>query len=229
MNMAHLLHIIPSWFLGLNTCFELLFFILTLVIALYAFKIYRISDQRESRNFASAFLFLSVSYIVLVIINYLFLSIISGNLMSLEIDDLLGLKNIAIFAYMAFFILGFVTLFYTTLKIRNIRIYSVLLLLSAILITLSSDKSLAIYLLSSIFLILVGYHYFREYFRLKNKNTLFVAIGILFIFISNILMGFVGSYILPDLYVSSRIFETIGYAFIITSLIKVLKNGKKKK
>jgi hypothetical protein len=38
-----------------------------------------------------------------------------------------------------------------------------------------------------------------------------------------------GNYTLPNLYVISSFLEIAGYIFIVSSLIKVLKNGKKTK
>ena len=223
------LHIIPAWFLGLNTTFEIIFVIFTALIAFYSFKIYRISRQRESRIFGLSFLFLSLSYASIIVANILFLCILRGGFCTIEIGDIISLKNLFVLLYLSFLVLGFITLFYTTLKSKNTRLYFLLLFLSLTSIFYSADRSLSIYFISSLFLLLIGIHYFKQYSLIKNKNTLYVAIGISLIFISNVLMGFVGNYTLPNLYVISSFLEIAGYIFIVSSLIKVLKNGKKTK
>jgi hypothetical protein len=153
----------------------------------------------------------------------------TGELRVLDFYKFIDIKNIGVSLYIGFFILGFISLLYATLKLKSIRIYIALLVITALAIRFSCFKSLTIYLITSLFLVLISYHYFREYFRFKNENTLLVGIAMLFLLISNVLMSFVGNYIQPNLYVISRLIELLAYALIITSLYKIVKNGKKKK
>jgi hypothetical protein len=209
--------------------FEMIFVLFTASIAIYSLRIYKLSEQRESRNFGLAFAFLSISYFLLIVINSLFLSVTSGNMRTMDLDEIMGLRNFAVFSHFLFLTLGFITLFYTTLKAKHERVYAILLTLCIAAIYFSCNRALIIYLVSSIFLAFISYHYLKEYRDNKNGRTLLVGLGMLLIFISNILMGFVGNYSLSNLYVLSRVLEIIAYSLIFTSLIKVFKNGKKKK
>ena len=223
------LYILPQWFFKLNIIFEIIFFLCTAIIAIYSFKIYKLSEQKQIRNFAFAFSFLSLSYFILSLLNSSFLYIMTGELRVLDFYKFIDIKNIGVSLYIGFFILGFISLLYATLKLKSIRIYIALLVITALAIRFSCFKSLTIYLITSLFLILITFHYFREYIRFKNENTLLVGIAMLFLLISNVLMSFVGNYIQPNLYVISRLIELLAYALIITSLYKIVKNGKKKK
>ena len=223
------LHIIPNWFLGLNTGFEILFFIFTALIAFYAFRVYKLSDQKESRNFGLAFAFLSLSYLTIIFLNTLFLSIIHGNFRSLDFDDFMGLKNIGVLIYVVSAILGFITLFYTTLRSGSKSLYVTLLTLSLLAIGFSRDQSLMIYFISSLFLIMITLFYFKSYSLTKNKTTYYMALAMAFLFLSNLLMAFVGNYFLPNIYVLSVLLEIASYSLIIFSLTRIIKNGKKKK
>jgi len=223
------IHIIPSWFLGLNIALEILFAIVTGVIAYYAFKIYRISDQRELKLFGASFTFLSVSYIFLTLINLLFLSVTQGNIHSLNVDRIIDLKDVFVGLFVFSFLLGFVTLFYTTLKIESGRVYTLLAILFIVAINYTADKSFMIYFLASIFLLFINYHYFREYYLKKNKNTLLTFIGMTFLLASNISLIVEANYFIPTMYVVSNALEFVGYGFIIASFVNALKNGKKKK
>lgn len=223
------LYILPQWFLKLNVVFEIIFFLCTAIIALYSFRIYKLSEQKQTRNFAFAFSFLSLSYLILALLNSTFLSIMTGELRVLDFNKLLDIKNIAVCLYIGFFMMGFISLLYATLKLKSQRIYLALLVLAALAIRLSCQKSLTIYLITSLFLVLISFHYFREYIKFKNENTLLIGTAMSFLLISNVLMSFVGNYIQPNLYVISRLLEFLAYALIITSLYKIIKNGKKKK
>lgn len=223
------LHIIPSWFFGYNIFLEVVFAIFTGVVAFYAFKIYRLSYQRESKLFGASFTFLSVSYIIMALINILFLTVSQGNSLALNIERIIDLKNVLVGLFVFSFLLGFVTLFYTTLKIESGRVYSILAILFIISINYSYDKSLTIYFLSSVFLLFINYHYFREYFIKKHKSALLTFLGMTFLLASNLSLILEANYFLPSMYVLSNILELIGYGLIILSLLHVLKNGKKKK
>jgi hypothetical protein len=223
------LHLIPSWFLSFHIAFEIIFLLATAIIASYSFKIYTVSGQKQSRNFAFAFLFLSLSYLALIFINSLFLSAISGNLRSLDLDDIMGLKNMAVFFYLTFSILGFLTFYYTTSKCKSPMTYLLLGLLSLVSIHYSCEKSVLVYLIPVIFLIFISYQYFKEYYNTKNKYTLILGIAASLLLLSNLSLGFTARYFLPNLYVLAHFMELAAYSFIIYTLIKVLNYGKKKK
>ena len=221
------LHLIPGWFVGLNILLKIILLIFTGVIAYYSLKIYRLSNQKELKFFGLAFSFLSISYFITVWINIFFLSIAGSNIRALDIDDIIGIKNLAVALYILFYMLSFITLFYITLKSKNLKIYALLIFLSIIAITFSYDKSLMLYLIPSIFLILVTYYYITQYLASKNKNTLLVSIAMAVLLVSNLCMISIPNCILPSRYVFSAFLEIIAYSLIVFSLFKILKNGKK--
>ena len=58
------LFLIPKWFFGYGVAFELIFAIITLAVALYSFKVYKLSNQNQPKLFGIAFLFFSISYFI---------------------------------------------------------------------------------------------------------------------------------------------------------------------
>lgn len=223
------LHLIPTWFLGLDLTFEILFCLFTALIAAYSFKIYKISEQKESKNFALAFTFLSLSYLVLIFLNSWFLSIITGNVRILDIDDFIGMKNLLVLSYTTFLILGFVTLFCTTLKAKSPSIFIALVSISLFSIFSTCNKSLIMFAIPSLLLLFITFFYFKEYRETKNNNTLLFGIAMLLLLASNIYMTFVGDYSSSNCYVISRFLEMAAYIIIILDLFSIIKNGKKKK
>ena len=224
-----ILHVMPGWFLSTNIFFECLFFIFTIAIAIYSLRIYKITYQRESKLFGLAFLSIALSRLALVFVNLFFISLSKGGLRVLEFEDIIGIKDLAVTAYVSFFILGLITLVYLSLKSKNPKYYFLLIILSAIALLFSINKSFLIYALASIFLLIISSYYVRDFRKTKNKNTLFVAIGFILLFISSLLLAIVADYLLAQVYVVAYIFEIVGYVFIFSSLINILKNGKKTK
>ena len=104
------LYFVPEWFFGYNIFLEIIFFLITMVVASYSFKVYRASSERNSKLFSLAFILIALSYFTLAILNLIFLSVIRGELRVLSLDEFTTLKNLAIYSYIALFILGFATL-----------------------------------------------------------------------------------------------------------------------
>lgn len=223
------LHLIPNWFVNFHIIFQILFFAATALIAFYAFKVYELSKQKESRTLGFGFSFLSASYLVLAVINMIFVSVLTSTTRVVEIEDIMGLRNFAIYLYIGLNILGFITLFYTILKIKSKEIYLSLILLSAITMILTPSKTLGMYIITSLFLILITFSYFREYTRTKNRNTFFISVGMLFILMSSIGLGLSTNFILPEVYVISHLLMIVGYSSIIYSLVRIINHGQKKK
>jgi hypothetical protein len=69
----------PQWFLGYDTFFELLFFLITGLIGWYTFRIYQMSKERKFLWFSIGFLAIAGGYLVNAYANYY----IMGNLMAI--------------------------------------------------------------------------------------------------------------------------------------------------
>ena len=208
------LHFIPAWFLGFNIAFEMVFMLAAALVALYSYRIYKISSQKEIKLFGISFGLLSASYFVSSIISLFFVSALEGNIL-------------AIASYVVLLVLGYITLLYTTLKVGRKRVYGLLIALAFTAINFSFNKVFMIYFVSSLSLLFVNYHYYMEFIKRKNTNVFLTFWGMFFLFISNVIFLVQASS--SATYVISHIAELIGYCFIVASLLRVIKNGKKKK
>jgi hypothetical protein len=222
-------HIIPAGFIGFNILFNIIFALFTAIIAAYSMRIYWLSKEKESKNFGLSFIFLSASYIFLFLLNTIFLSAISGDLRRLDFEDIMGIKNTLVMLYSISFILGFSTLFYTTTKIKSTTLYILLTLLSVIALGFSSDRSLVLYSIASIFLALIVIFYIKVYACNRNNNTLIFGISMFLLLISNIFMILSGDYFMPSAYVIAVLIALAAYGIIFICLLKIINHGKKKK
>jgi hypothetical protein len=60
----------PKWFYGYDIVFEIFSIIVTLLVFLYAHKIYKFSKKPEHRYFAIAFLMIAVSFVFKILTNF---------------------------------------------------------------------------------------------------------------------------------------------------------------
>ena len=61
----------PEWFFGYDVALELSFAVITLLVCFYAWKISQVTQERNIRLFSLAFLFISLSYIIQTILNFI--------------------------------------------------------------------------------------------------------------------------------------------------------------
>jgi hypothetical protein len=213
---------VPPWFAGVDGIVQLVVAIITLILGLYAFKIYRLSGRRRSLHFGLGFLFISISYLVWAVLNMAVLSNISRLLCKethICIIDIL--IDTSIYIYMLLFITGLLLLTYSTLK-RKSRETHILLFVIIILVLFFSKKVLFFfYLLSTILLLYLVLHYIRDYFVHRNPKVLIVGSAFLLLSFANLqfLFGLTDGFN----YTIGNIFTLAAFLLIILSFIFVLK------
>ena len=146
--------IVPPWFLGYNIILEAIFALVTLIVSRYAFKIHRLTEQRQLRLFGTAFLAISISYFIQSFLNLAILSNLTEKICHMvKAENINTLNLIGIYTYVIFFSFGLLMLFYMTLKIKDIRIFSFLLIVVLSAIFVSINVLFMFYLISSIILL----------------------------------------------------------------------------
>ena len=156
------LSFVPNWFLGYGLIFELAFAVITLAVSLYSFRIYKLSGQKQSKLFGTAFLLFSLSYFIQLFINIGIIFELNEVMTLLEFQDILTLNSLAIFSHMVFFTLGLVTLAYMILNLKNKWVYIGFMALSMLFIFFSADRISFFYVLSSLLLIVISVYYLKR-------------------------------------------------------------------
>lgn len=214
------LYLIPEWFFGYTIVLGLIFTIITLAVGIYALKIYRLSAQKQSKNFGIGFILISIAYFIQTILNIILfsrlyiekvISIVSFNLWS----------NIGLYLYALFFLAGLITVVYVTLGVNSFRVYSLLfiLLIGSLLIT--PFKLNTFHIFSSILLIYIVGHYLINYFRNRHGKNLIVLIAFIFLLLSNINLIF--SLNEGLFYVAGDILSLAAYLLILINLILIAR------
>ena len=207
---------------------ELIFAFITLIVALYAFKVYKISGQPQSKLFSIAFIFFSISYFMQSLLNFVIISKFENSAYDvMNIHKILVLNSWGIYLHMVFFLIGLITLVYMTLKINSPKTYLLILLISFFSLVVSLNKLYWFYFLSSFLLIFIVIHYTLNFSKHRQVKTLLVLSAFIFLLFGHIHFIFAVNHAL--FYALGHVFELIAYIFILINLILVLKNGKKKR
>jgi len=218
-----------SWFSGYDIWLEILFAVVTLAIAFYSLKIYRLCGQRESKLFGISFLLVSISYSLWAILNIFALSTFLSAQNYLNFENILKigyLMGLGIYAHIIFFLAGMVTLAYMTLRIKNAKVYWLLMALTLITALLIEEKYLVLYFISSILLFFISYGYFEDYQIHKNHKLLLSLFAFIFLFLGR--FDFVFSSNKYIFYVVGHLFELVAYLLLLISLIGVMRCKPKK-
>lgn len=219
---------IPQWFFGINIILDFIFALAAAIVAIYAFKIYKISDQREPKLLGTAFTLMSISYIILIYINLFFVSILEDNKI-ISLQDFNSINNLAVYAHILIFALGLLTLLFATFKNKDKSQYTLIIVISLAAIIFSINKAEVSYILSSIFLAYICIHYAQIYLQKKNFNSALIFTGLIFLLASKLTLAIQIIENIRYNYVISHILELISYVFIIISLSRIIKHGQKKK
>lgn len=219
-----LIHLVPNWFLRFDIGLEILFAIVTFVVAYYSYKIYKLSDQEESRILSFAFLSISISYLIKAVVNLLIISDVDDKISNVSFANINTLQNVGAFAnsaYIVLFTFGLVLLAYMTFKIRSLRALSLLLATNVFVIFLSQNWILSFYLLSSLLTIYISAHYYLEYIKKNNYKNLALFFAFIFLFFSGIIFIFSKVYYIS--YVIGHLLELGSYLIILLILISAIR------
>jgi hypothetical protein len=222
------LFLTPEWFFAYSIIFELFFTVTTLLISFYAFKVYRLTDQREAKLFSVAFFSIAISYIVQIILNIIIMGKFEENVVSwINLQSIFLLQLFGLYAHALFYIIGLTILSYITLKIHNHRIFMLLVVLILVSVFFSINKLFMFYLLSSILLLFTVMYYFVRYIQKRKANTLLVLISMIFLLLGTIHVMFSvnnGIY-----YVIGNILEFVAYLVLLINMLIIFQHGKKKR
>lgn len=216
------LFLVPRWFFGYDIAFELAFAIISLLVSIYAFKIYKLTENRQIRLFGIAFMLFSISYFLQSILNYAILQQLSDRLCYVfHMCNVPTLNFIGIYIHFIFFLSGLITLNYITLKIKSKKTFSMILIIITLSVISSANKIYLFYLISSILLIYIVWHYLKNFLKNKKFKNLIVLIAFVFLLFGNIHFIFSVNHSL--FYVLGHALELIAYLLILLNLILILR------
>ncbi len=212
----------PSWFFGYDIALEMIFAVISILIASFALKIYRKTDQRQIKLFSAAFLSIGISYIIESILNYLIISNANESICrAVNIESIELFNALAAYVHMFFMTVGLVLLVYLTFRIENKKLLLLLLITSLLLVFLSTNPVYAFYLASSIYLIFISWYYISNYRKSRQSQTLLVAVAFIFLLFGTI--HFLISVNHQLFYVLGHVLELLAYVFILANLYMVLR------
>ena len=218
-------YLVPQWFFGFDVVFGLIFLVITLLVALYAFRVYKLSGQRNAKLLGTGFMFISTSYLLQTIINFAILERLEENSSGMmNIWKILILQNIGMYAHTIFFMMGLITLTYMTLKVENAKLYWLLFISIIISLSFSTNYLYLFYIMSCILMLFIVWHYLRHYLEHKDRYTMIILAAFILLLFSEI--HFFVSLNHQFFYVLGRFLELVAYILILINLVWIIQSSK---
>ena len=222
------LYYIPLWFVKYSIGLELIFAIVTLLIAIFAFKIYNLTAQRQLKLFSLGFFATALSYIIWFTLNSFALARLNDQTSMLLIDQTSDIVNLAAYGHVILYLTGLAILVYTTLKSESLRTLTLLIAMSIIPIFVTCNTALLFNVIAAIYLAYLVIHYAAEYKEKRIQNTLYILTAFILLLTGTIELLFSTGHYLN--FVIAHICILGSYLLLLASLARIyLSNGAKKK
>lgn len=212
----------PDWFLGWDIFFELVFFLITIFVSFFAFKIYLLCKNNKVRVLSSGFFFIALAYLWLMLADISAFFVLRSDLpLALKFLNVSNLFNLGIYLYMIFFIMGLCILAFLTFKEHSVSVFTLIVIPPYLALIFSFHKLLWFFLYSAFMVGFLIFYYFKTYSSNHQKNTLYLFWGFACILCSMFIFALGAMHSL--LFFIGYLVEFIGYLFILLSLVKVIK------
>lgn len=217
-----LTYLAPSWFYGYDVALELLFAVIALIVSVFAFKMYKATNQNQIKLFGISFSLISISYFIQSIFNYLIISKANENVCrAFKIQSIAWFDAIGLYAHIIFMTIGLAVLAYMTFRTEKTRIFWLMISTSLLGIFLSINIVYMFFLFSTIYLVFLSWHFITNYLQNKQKKTLIIAVAFLFMLFGS--MHFLVSVNHQLFYAIGHILELVAYLLILLNFYLVRK------
>ncbi len=220
---------IASGFFMYNFIFGLIFLVITFLVSIFSYKVYKLTGQDQLKLFSLAFLGFSLAYAIRSLIEFITFFSIKGLLVDgvdrHEITEVIfPLRALSEYAFMLFFIGGLILLTYMTFKTKNRPMLFLLFGTVFLSLLLNPFPLFLFHVLASLFFVIIVIHYYKNYKSKKKPQTFLVFIAFVFLLLGNFTLVFSMRH--PSPFTLGRILELIAYFFILTDLILIYKKKK---
>ena len=219
--MAYI-YAVPPWFCGYDALVEVIFAVMTLLVGVYSYKIYKLTAHRASHLFSLGFFSIAISYIILALYNFLLLTEMNQKICAIaNISNVTLFTNSQMYLHLFFYLIGLMILLYITLKVPCKRVFSLLGLLVFISFVFTLHNPFGAYILSTVLLAYIFWYYMNNYLSRPILSKQLVMIGFGMLLGANIL--FIFSFDYGAYYIIAHIIKFIAYSIILINLIVLLR------
>ena len=222
----------PGWFNGWDIVFDAVGLLITLLIAAYSWRMYRVNGDNKFAYFSFAFLLVGLSFLAKIvtsgILYYTPVRDVAADVLRPVAGQRLELSQLfyraGFFLQMVTMLGGWLLIFFISQKSRarlrkfhEVTQIALFLYLVLLISVVSNFKYFVFYLTSGVLLGLIVLNYYKNYLENNNQHTY----RILFILIGNFFFIFV--FLAQSFYVIGELFLLLGFLLLLSTYRKVVR------
>jgi len=212
---------------AVDSSLKLLSLILTGIIFLKAYSLYKLYREEHLRYFTLAFFFFAFGNLISFTIDMIiYFGLRSTGLLHELVQLHQSIIVFLIFRY-GILLIGFLCLFMVALGLPNRKTQFAILLLTIVAGYLSSFKSLYFHVVVSIFTFFILIDLYSKYRVTKKRPQLLYFLGMLTLYLAY--LSYVLFLLFNGFYWLGHLLEIISYGLFIASLFTILKKNETKK
>lgn len=214
----------PSWFSGIAIMLELIFAIVTSLIAYFSYNAYKLLKKREILLFGISFFSIALGYLIEVIFNFSQIYKITRAVLEPVIGSVAHQLNLGFFVslvHIILFVLGLTLLVYLTVPKRSKKLYCIISGLALIALFTSANIVLTFFLISSLMLFGLTLYYYQMHCKKRSISTLYNFVGFGAIFLGHLQLAVTSGFSM--LYIASHITTFFGFILLMMNLYRAIK------
>ncbi|MBN2566492.1 hypothetical protein JXB02_00205 [Candidatus Woesearchaeota archaeon] len=211
----------PDWYVPFAAFFELVLFLVTLGIAYYSYRIWKLTSEANYLSFFASFFLIAVSFLTRVVTNI----ILSKDLVTFNQtvrEVVVASSNLGI-GYMfrsVFVFAALMILIILALKITDRRVISLLGIMVLLASFISFNAYVAFHIISIVLLMYIVAYFYGRHTARRSKSGLVVFVSFLLITLSQAFYLLV--FLSKAFFVVGHLTELAGYLLLFVMLILVL-------
>ena len=209
----------PRWFYGIDSLFDIVFVLVSILIAAFARKAFRLTRERKFLSLYWAFVFFAIAFLVKILTHViLYFKYMNVNVLNLflVLGEITFGFQIGYFFYRLVFLLSLIMLLSLTIHITDKRILVILQIFAILFAATSTHLPMLFHIVATVFLFFICNTCRLNY---KSRGTLpskLVAYSFLMFFISQVM--FVLMVWQSFAYVLGETMQLIGSILLLASL-----------
>lgn len=215
----------PTWFLGIESLFEIISMIILLLVSLYSYKVYKLSNNKKYKYLAVSFFSIGIGFLFKILSD----SIVLYYDRFTFIDNLFRLSyfytgSLILFAFLA--LSGYVILACLAAKVKGRRKIMSLLgiaFLCAILVRQARSFTFFYFFEFVLLIVYIIPYMYDNYKHKKNKNAYLVFLAFVLLALSSLFFIAMSAYNLQQLYIGGHFISLLAYIMLLVNLTLVLK------
>lgn len=227
----------PQWFYGIDIIFEILAVIVTLIISLYSFKLYKFSHQRSHKYFSVFFMTFAVSFLAKIATNFVLYYQNSVKTVLEPVIIKYNLLSKSMFFFQAGYdihrflmLIGLLGIYWLVSKSKDNEHRWLFAFLLLVITMFSFEAYFVFHFTAAVLLGFIVKHFKDICDRVSKKTIVHAQLNLLafsLLLLSQVV--FIFTWLNTGIYVVAEVVQLAGFAtFLINMLLLVFGHGKKK-